>query len=412
MLVSSTAEGGVDSRYAWWRLIAALALGTVGGVGMWSIPVALSVVQTDFSVPRGEASLGYTASMAGFAVGGIVLGRLSDRVGMLPPGLLGTAALSLGYVAAGIAPSLPFFVLAHAIIGFGASATFGPTIADTSQWFLARRALAVSIVSCGNYLAGALWPPVLEHFIATSGWRATHVGTGVFCAFAMVPLLFALRRRVPGVVAMRADGFTEDSRLGLSPNTLQVVLCLAGLCCCVAMSMPQVHIVAYCSDLGYGVARGAQMLALILLFGIPSRIVSGLIADRIGGVATLLLGSVLQGLALFLYLFFDGVTSLYVISALFGLFQGGIVAMYPVIVREYFSPQQAGVRLGLVLMATLTGMALGAWMSGALFDLTGSYQAAFLNGLIWNLVNVLIMVWLLLRPGRRYALAKPGAAHA
>jgi MFS family permease len=193
---------------------------------------------------------------------------------------------------------------------------------------------------------------------------------------------------------------------------LQIVLCLAGLCCCVAMSMPQVHIVAYCSDLGYGIARGSQMLALMLLFGIPSRIVSGLIADRIGGVAALLLGSVLQGLALFLYLFFDGVTSLYVLSALFGLFQGGIVAMYPVIVREYFPPQQAGARVGLVLMATLTGMALGAWMSGALFDLTGSYQAAFLNGLLWNLVNVLIMAWLLLRPGRRYAFAKPGAAHA
>ena len=411
MLVSSTAQGGVDSRYAWWRLFVALVFGTVGGVGMWSIPVALPVVQADFSVARAEASLGYTASMTGFAVGGIVLGRLSDRMGMLVPGLLGTIALSLGYVAAGLAPSLPLFVLAHAIIGFGASATFGPTIADTSQWFLARRALAVSIVSCGNYLAGALWPPVLEHFIVTAGWRATHVGTGVFCALAIMPLLFALRRRAPRAAELSSDLFVGRRELGLSPNALQVVLCLAGLCCCVAMSMPQVHIVAYCSDLGYGIARGAQMLALILLFGIPSRIVSGLIADRIGGVATLLLGSVLQGLALFLYLFFDGLTSLYMISALFGLFQGGIVAMYPVIIREYFSPRQAGVRVGLVLMATLCGMALGAWMSGALFDLTGSYQAAFLNGLVWNLVNVLIMAWLLLPP-RRYAFAKAGRAHS
>jgi MFS family permease len=411
MLVSSTAQGGVDSRYAWWRLFVALVFGTVGGVGMWSIPVALPVVQADFSVARAEASLGYTASMTGFAVGGIVLGRLSDRMGMLVPGLLGTIALSLGYVAAGLAPSLPLFVLAHAIIGFGASATFGPTIADTSQWFLARRALAVSIVSCGNYLAGALWPPVLEHFIVTAGWRVTHVGTGVFCALAIMPLLFALRRRAPRAAELSSDLFVGRRELGLSPNALQVVLCLAGLCCCVAMSMPQVHIVAYCSDLGYGIARGAQMLALILLFGIPSRIVSGLIADRIGGVATLLLGSVLQGLALFLYLFFDGLTSLYMISALFGLFQGGIVAMYPVIIREYFSPRQAGVRVGLVLMATLCGMALGAWMSGALFDLTGSYQAAFLNGLVWNLVNVLIMAWLLLPP-RRYAFAKPGRAHS
>jgi MFS family permease len=166
------------------------------------------------------------------------------------------------------------------------------------------------------------------------------------------------------------------------------------------MSMPQVHIVAYCGDLGYGVARGAEMLSLMLGFGIVSRIASGFIADRIGGVRTLLLGSMLQGTALALYLMFDSLFSLYVISALFGLFQGGIVPSYAIIVREYFSPKEAGTRVGLVLMATLIGMALGGWMSGAIFDLAGSYQAAFLNGLGWNLMNVAIMTWLLLRSRR------------
>ena len=180
-----------------------------------------------------------------------------------------------------------------------------------------------------------------------------------------------------------------------------VLLCIAGIACCVAMSMPQVHIVAYCGDLGYGPARGAEMLSLMLGFGLISRIACGFIADRIGGLATLLLGSVLQGVALLLYLFFDGLVSLYVISALFGLFQGGIVPMYAIIVREYFAPQEAGTRLGMVLMATLVGMALGGWMSGVIFDLTGSYQAAFLNGLAWNLVNVSIVAWLMFRPGRR-----------
>jgi len=182
-------------------------------------------------------------------------------------------------------------------------------------------------------------------------------------------------------------------------------LCIAGVACCVAMSMPQVHLVAYCGDLGYGAARGAEMLSAMMGFGIVSRIASGFIADRIGGVRTLLLGSVLQGTALFLYLFFDGLTSLYVISALFGLFQGGIVPMYAIIVREYFSPAQAGTRVGLVLMATLVGMAFGGWVSGAIFDLTGSYQTAFLNGLGWNLVNVSVMTWLLLRSRRRAAFA-------
>jgi MFS family permease len=180
---------------------------------------------------------------------------------------------------------------------------------------------------------------------------------------------------------------------------------VAGLACCVAMAMPQVHIVAYCGDLGYGVARGAEMLSLMLGFGIISRVASGWVADKIGGVRTLLIGSTLQGIALLLYLGFDGLTSLYVISALFGLFQGGIVPSYAIIVREYFSPAEAGTRVGLVLMATLFGMALGGWMSGAIFDLTGSYQAAFANGILWNLLNVSIATFLLLRPGRRMAAA-------
>jgi MFS family permease len=171
------------------------------------------------------------------------------------------------------------------------------------------------------------------------------------------------------------------------------------------MAMPQVHIVAYCGDLGYGPARGAEMLSAMLGFGIVSRIGSGLIADRLGGAATLLIGSVLQGVTLFLYLLFDGLVSLYIISALFGLFQGGIVPMYAIIVRQYFSPKEAGVRIGIVLMATLFGMALGGWMSGVIFDHTGSYRAAFLNGLIWNLVNGAVVLWLVLRPTRRLAAA-------
>jgi len=158
-----------------------------------------------------------------------------------------------------------------------------------------------------------------------------------------------------------------------------------------------VHIVAYCGDLGYGAARGAEMLSLMLGFGIVSRLASGWISDRIGGLRTLLLGSTLQGIALFLFLPFDGLVSLYVVSALFGLFQGGIVPSYALIVREYFKPGEAGMRLGVILMATLFGMALGGWLSGAIFDLTGSYRAAFINGIGWNLLNLSIAFWLLYR---------------
>jgi MFS family permease len=397
--------GEIESSYAWLRLAVAVTISTVGGVGMWSFMVALPALQTDFSVGRAEASFPFTMVMLGFAGGGVLMGRLADRFGIAVPLAIGTLAVAAGYLATGLSPNLWLVSLAHALIGLGCSASFGPLMADISHWFVQRRGIAVAIAASGNYIAGTIWPPVVQHFIATSGWRATHIGIGLFCLVAMLPLTLALRRRLD-VHQSEADNAADRmAEVPLSPLTLQVLLCIAGVACCVAMSMPQVHIVAYCGDLGYGVARGAEMLSIMLGFGIISRVGSGLIADRIGGVRTLLLGSVLQGVALFLYLWFDGLISLYVISALFGLFQGGIVPSYAIIVREYFSPREAGTRLGLVLMATLLGMALGGWMSGLVFDLTGSYRAAFLNGLGWNLVNVAIMVWLLQRTRRRLAYA-------
>ncbi len=394
----------VDSAAAWRRLGIAVVLGTIGSVGMWSVPVALPAMQAEFGIARGDASLPYTLAMLGFGFGGIVMGRLSDRLGIVRPVLLGVAAISAGYIGTSLAPNITLVAVMHLLIGFGASATFGPLMADLSQWFLRRRGIAVAIASCGNYLAGVVWPPLLQHVTVAEGWRAAHVGVGLFCAISMPALVMLLRRRIPMADVAAATMTAAGGRdLGISPNTLIALLCVAGIGCCVAMSMPQVHIVAYCGDLGYGAARGAEMLSLMLGMGIFSRIGSGLIADRIGGVKTLLLGSVLQGVSLSLFLLFDGMASLYVISALFGLFQGGIVPMYAIIVREYFPPREAGARLGTVLMATLVGMALGGWMSGVIFDLTGSYQAAFLNGIGWNLLNVSIMLWLLMRPGRRVA---------
>jgi MFS family permease len=209
-----------------------------------------------------------------------------------------------------------------------------------------------------------------------------------------------MRRRPPSLSpAAETVGASGNRALpfGLSPLKAQVLLCVAGVACCVAMSMPQVHIVAYCGDLGYGAARGAQMLSIMLACGIASRLISGAICDRIGGVRTLLLGSALQGVALLLFLPFDSLASLYVIAALFGLFQGGIVPSYAIIIREHFPPNEAGARVGLVIMCTLLGMALGGWMSGRVFDVTGSYHAAFMNGVAWNLLNLSIALALLFK---------------
>ena len=398
-----------ESAYAWARLAASLALMTMGGVGMYAISVALPPVQAEFGVARSDASLPYTATMIGFGLGGILMGRLSDRFGVMVPVLIGGTCLGLGFMAAGAATSLWQFILVQGLlIGLlGTSATFAPLVADTSLWFTRRRGIAVAICASGNYLGGAIWPPVLQYFFDTTGWRATFTGVGFFCVSVMVPLAFALRRRPPAPDSSFEAKSGERKHINVSPNLLLLLLCVAGLSCCVAMSMPQVHIVAYCGDLGYSAARGAEMLSIMLAFGVVSRLASGWICDRIGGLRTLLLGSALQGVALLLYLPFDSLSSLYVVSAMFGLFQGGLVPSYAIIVREYFPPSQAGAKVGLVIMCTLLGMALGGWISGAIFDLTGSYRAAFIHGIGWNLANLTIATWLL-----RRSLAKPALATA
>jgi MFS family permease len=374
--------------------------------------VALPAVQAEFGVARADASLPYTLAMLGFGVGAVVIGRLVDRYGIVAPVVGATLTLGLAFIASGLAPSLMLFALANLMIGIGCSATFAPLMADISHWFTRRRGIAVAVCASGNYLGGAVWPPIVQRLIETSGWRASQVVCGLACIALMLPLTLVLRRKLAVQQAAAADAAAgaAGASLGLNPYALFGLLCIAGVSCCVAMSMPQVHIVAYCADLGYGVARGAEMLSLMLGFGIVSRIASGFIADRIGGLATLLIGSILQGLALFLYLLFDGLTPLYLISALFGLFQGGIVPMYAIVVREYFPPKLAGTLVGLVIMSTILGMALGGWLSGLIFDLTGSYWQAFANGLAWNVLNGAIAAWLLMRRNRLRAVPAHAAA--
>jgi MFS family permease len=379
--------------------------------------VVLPSVQADFAVDRAAASLPYTLTMIGFGFGGILMGRLADRYGVMVPLMVGAVGLGAGFVSAGLAGNLWLFILAQGLLMglLGTSATFAPLVADTSLWFTRRRGIALGICMSGNYVAGAVWPPVIQHFVESSGWRSAYVGIGVFCLLSMLPLALVYRRRPPALApvpvspatAPRAAALQSERPLGLSPATLQLLLCVAGVACCVAMSMPQVHIVAYCGDLGFGAARGAQMLSLMLGMGIVSRLVSGWMSDHIGGLYTLLVGSVLQGVALLMFLWADGVSSLFLVSAMFGLFQGGIVPSYALIVREYFTPKEAGARVGAVLMATLFGMALGGWMSGAIFDASGSYRAAFVNGIAWNLLNLSVVVFLLLRAKRLGIFVRP-----
>ncbi|MEJ7931130.1 MFS transporter [Ramlibacter sp. AN1015] len=414
LALSHNATRGVESPYAWLRLCVSLLLMTIGGVGMYSVPVVLPAIEAEFGLARGTAALPYTLTMIGFGLGGVLMGRLADRFGVMVPVAIGGLALGAGFIAAGHAPGLWTFCLAQGLLVglLGTSATFAPLVADTSLWFERRRGIALAICMSGNYLAGALWPPVIQHFVEGAGWRQTYVGIGIFCIAAVLPLACWLRPRPPagaaGVAAAPATvgaGAAGLRPMGLRPRTAQALLCVAGVSCCVAMAMPQVHIVAYCTDLGLGAARGAEMLALMLGMGVVSRLFFGWLSDRIGGLRTLLLGSLLQGLALTMFLPWDGLVSLYLVSALFGLFQGGIVPAYALVVRQHFAPSEAGARVGTVLMATLFGMALGGWMSGAVFDWTGSYRAAFINGIAWNGLNLAVVLFLLHRVSRLSARA-------
>ncbi|WP_299204348.1 MFS transporter [uncultured Tateyamaria sp.] len=388
-----------DSRYAWLRLALTLAIAMVANVGMWAIIVIMPAVEAEFGVSRASASLPYTLTMIGFAVGNFVVGRAVDTWGVSRVLVVCAIAIASGYGLATLSGSILSLSMAQLLIGFGTSVGFGPLIADISHWFLKRRGIAVAIAASGNYLSGAIWPILLADILEDQGWRAAYAVLAMSTLAVVIPLAFALRRQVPDSAHQLAEAASSANAVssGLSPRALSWLLGLAGVGCCVAMSMPQVHIVSYCVDLGYGPAVGAEMLALMLLGGVGSRLVSGFLADQLGGVKTLLLGSVLQCIALLLYLPSDALISLYVVSLIFGLSQGGIVPSYAVIVREYMPAREAGARVGFVMMATILGMALGGWMSGWVYDVTGSYQMAFWNGIAWNGLNIAIMLWLLSR---------------
>lgn len=392
-------EQVLDSRYSWGRLALSLLIACIGNIGMWAIIVMMPAMQNDFGVDRGSASLPYTATMIGFALGNFLIGRMVDRFG-ITVALWGAAiSTAIGFVGSAYAPNITVVAMMQFLAGLGTAACFGPLIADVSQWFLKRRGVAVAIAACGNYLSGTIWPMVLKPMIAAGDWRQAYIALAIIVLAAVLPLSLFLRRRVPLAAQAHSDA-VNSARVrssGFTPRQLTWLLGLAGIACCMAMSMPQVHIVAYCADLGYGPAVGAEMLSLMLLGGVISRLISGLLSDRIGGVATLLIGSTLQTIGLILYLPFDGLVPLYVVSAVFGLSQGGIVPSYAVIVREYLPARQAGTRVGFVMMATILGMALGGWMSGWIYDQSGSYFLAFINGIGWNVLNLGIVILLIQR---------------
>ena len=389
-----------DSNYSWFRLLVTFLIGASLNIGMWAIVIVLPEIQKEFDYDRAEVSVLVALTMFGFALGNFFLGKLVDRYGIVFTLIFSSILVLFGFL---VTTNTSWFLVlgfCHVLIGLGTAAGFGPLMSDISFWFSKNRGIAVAIAASGNYVSGIIWPSLVTTlFDGSTNWRLQYILFGIIAASISVPLAFLLRKNIENRFLEKDTQKAGQNLSGklIYPKTLILILLLASISCCVAMSMPQIHIVALCVDLGFGSLVGTKMLSLMLFGGVISRVLSGIAVDYFGGLKVLFVGSSLQCLALFLYLPFDGLAPLYTVSLVFGLAQGGIVPSYAVIIREYLPAKRVASKIGLILMATIFGMAFGGWISGYIYDVTGSYQLAFWNGILWNMVNICLVFFLLSR---------------
>ena len=384
-----------DSLKSWIRLILLFSLGITGTVGMWSVVVVMPAIESDFNIDRGKASLLYATTMVGFGLGNFLIGKIIDKYGLKLPIIVATLILVISYLIGTISTEFWHLLILQIFMGTAAATFFGPSMADIGNFFEKSRGLAVAIIASANYVAGAFWPLIISYFLETMTWKDVYLYIALICIIIMIPISFFLKNNIS---QNESDITTEASNsklTNLSPSALQTLLILAGIGCCLAMAMPQVHIVALCVERGFGLSIGAEILAVMLFSGMISRVGFGYLSDKIGPVYTLFIGSLLQMISLVFFLPFDSQLSLYIVSLMFGLSQGGIVPAYAMIVRKYLPLKEVGERVGLVIMATIVGMGLGGWMSGEIFDITQSYKLAFVNGIFWNFTNLLIVTFIM-----------------
>ncbi|MGB0572142.1 MAG: MFS transporter [Alphaproteobacteria bacterium] len=386
-------------------LVASLLFMLVGTGSIYFIVVALKQISAEFAWPRAVPSIAYALQYGGAGIGGIFMGWLLDRRGMIMPAFIGASMVGLGAILTSFVQTQweLFFIYGVMLGFFGRSCLFAPLTANITRWFEHNRSLAVGVVGSGQGLAGLMWPQVFHYLIATVGWRQTALLYGLFALGTMLPLALILRQRPPTLKssapsrAMRSRD-VSPVRAPLEPRTIQALLSTASIGCCVAMSLPLAHIVSHVSDLGYDPARGAEVLSVMLgCSALASFFGVGFLGRRFGGLRAIFLFSSTQATLLFVLAFVDNLSTVYLAAALFGLGYGGILPCYPVIVRELLPAAEAGRRTGLVLLCAGGGMALGSWLGGHVFDQTGSYQLAFLIGVGFNLTNLAIIAGLILR---------------
>ncbi len=409
----------VERHYPVLVLIAAVTMILVNGSAIYTIAVALKPIAMDFGWPREVPSLAYSLAYIGGAVGGILMGHVLDRWGMGLPATLSALMIGTGEVVLhGMDAAWQLYGVYFLMVGmFGQGALTPPLMAYVIRWYEHRRGMAIGIVASGQSLAGIVWPPALSFLIATWSWRTTYLWGGLLILAVNLPLSLILHRRPPEPATGRhadaaargraARAARQDSVLvGMSPLALQVALCCAIVCCCTAMSLPLAHMVAYVSDLGFPASRGAEVLSVMLLSSFVSRaILLGWLTDKVGGLRALVCFSSVQCAMLAGYGINHTLVGFYIIAALYGLGYGALLPIYPVVVREYLPVGSAGKRTGLVLGCGGLGMALGSWMGGYVYDMTGHYAWAFAIGVAANLMNLAIVGTLIHRTGPRVSRA-------
>ena len=390
-----------DSKEAWIRLIIIFSMSVIGTAGMWSVVIIMPSIQNEFSLDRAASTYPYVATMFGYGIGNVIIGRLLDKIGIRKPIIFALTLLVASYLLSVLATNVFWLSIIQFFLGFSAAAFFGPMMADISKYFYTRKGLAVSLVASGQHLCGAIWPFLIKDYLVEGEWKNAHFFIAFVCSTCIPILVFFLNdkkvksRDIPRNFE-KQDNVNTSVKLSISNKQIQILLMFAGVFCCVAMSVPQVHIVPLCIDFGYGLAVGTEILSFMLFAAVTSRILFGFLSDRIGPIQTLILGSSLQAISLSMFLPFNSQLSLYIIAVFFGLSQGGIVPIYAVIISKFLPANEVAERVGFLIFATIIGMSLGGWVSGEIFDYTNSYKLAFLNGIFWNIINVSIMVYLYL----------------
>ncbi len=404
-------RGGPDSGHAWTVAVASVALASVGGGSYFLIAVAMQPIAAEFAIGTGPLSLAYSMAMLGMGFGGIAAGAIADRRGVAVTAVIGVFGVATGaYLVSGSeSPSALVLTYGVAFGLLGNAAFVTPLYANITRWFVKHRGLAVAIVASSQALGGTYWPPVYRFAIDQWGWRATYEGYALAMLCVGLPLCLLFRRPPPEapVVAAEAGRDTEKLVFGLAPNFVLGLLCLAIIGCCIAMSMPMVHLVNHAQSLEISATRATLMLSLLMGVSGIARLSWGAVMDRIGALQTLFITSALQASALAMMAVATTELSLYAVAVFFGLGFGGLLPCYPVVLRDYFPLAGLGWRVGMVVAFGTIGMALGPPIAGGVFDQTGTYGLGFGVGVAANIGNLIIIGALNLRRRRDVGLLQP-----